>query len=180
MSHADIHLRASIVAAHKIMSDAVQIRHQILPHKNALGELEYREAGVRFLPPSKHPGPWAQWAASNYFNAWWIVDFAFQLNTEFRFRFETPDDPHYLELQEWVTKANIMPIFPKPDEAGKTYDEFPVSLPPDQVLKLGDVHDMTIPEIYRSFYAAQRGRVRFKWTNRTAPSWLHEIGNPPF
>lgn len=176
-AHADIHLRPSIVAISKILSDAIffKLGKENVPQKtnNTTGEIEYWSKDCRLYPPPGKYSVWSKWAAMNQYNAWWLVDFAYQLNDEYKKRFEDSDTPAYFKIQSLVLRQNLG-FFPRPldREGPKMTDEFPVVLPLEAVMKMGDLVKMSVVDIYRSYYATQKGKVRMKWTKRDIPSFM--------
>lgn len=177
MYHADIHLRHTQVVINKIISDAIHVvLGKEVPSKvNALGETEYWVKGARILPKTAGGGSvWARWAASNSLNAWWLVDFAFQINQEIRYRFNSENTDTYLRLQEWATKG-VMEVFKKKGDYSQGI-EFPVVLPLDWLTKMpvDALAKTSVIDIYRSYYAAQKGKVRMRWTKREKPDFIIE------
>lgn len=171
---ADVHLRHTGIAINKIISDAVHFRiGKDLPQKeNDLGETEYWVKGVRILPRSAKISVWSKWAALNMMNVWWLVDFAFQCNREYKDRLGVYDDlPHYLQLQDWAARGVITTqVFPKPtSNTGSKLNEFPVVLPPKDVVLFGDLGKLSVVDIYRLHYANQKGKIRMKWSKREKP-----------
>lgn len=181
--HADVHLKPSVILIAKILSDSA---HILFPGEIGRAECPttktpiYIFKSTEIMPPCKKVSIWSKWAASNYINGWWLVDFAFQLNKEYRFRFGE-DVPEYLTyIQPWMV-AGMMQSFPRPERpAAKALDEFPLVLPHVDVLKIPQVEKMDIIDIYRNFYAAQKGKVRMKWTGRTMPHFMFPSDEIPF
>lgn len=178
MSHADIHLQFGQIAVTKVLSDAVHHlvgRDQVPTKTTPLGDTQYWFKGAQILPPSPKTSVWAKWAAQSILNAWWLVDFAWQLNKEAKFRFGVKDSEHYLRLQEWAVKGIVVTsVFPKAKEgidriARRT--EFPVVLPEGWLSKIGlDIAKAPVTDIYRAWYKQQT--VRLRWTKREKPEFM--------
>lgn len=174
---ADIHLRPSLLNAQKILSDAFHIANagKIAKIENLKKEISFWAGNAQLLPPTGTPSVWAQWAARKRFNAWWIVDHAYQLSSEFDHRFyrETPQQ-EYLKIQEWITTHNLMSTLPKEVAKGETqvYDPLPIVIKGDLPV---DWQNKTPIQIYRDYYATLKGKVRMRWTRRTLPPFFGDI-----
>ena len=177
---ADIHLHQQLKFVHKIFSDAIHFATKemkpgpILELVNPKGEKKFFIGTTPILPPTGKISVWSKWAACNYFNAWWLVDYSYALDAEFKNRFNIlATSEEHLRLQD-IVLTNIVPkLFPRPKEEGRTVDEFPVSLGPT----IGEILPRIKPEtdvvdIYKMHYRAQKGRVRMKWTNRERPAFI--------
>jgi hypothetical protein len=170
--HADIHLRPAAIIVNKMISDALHFHlGKDIPTKvTEKGEKEYWIRGAKIMPPSGQISVWSKWAAKNGPNAWWLVDFAFQLNVETRYRFDCDPTPQYMILQEWLVKGILSPL-PK----GHNRDDFPLVLPPEFVVCLGDFTKLSNVDMYRAYYANQKGKFRMKWTKREKPLFIDDI-----
>lgn len=186
--HADVHLRPCTIIASKILSDAMHCagagQKKILEKFTTEGDKEYyldvgdgHGTQTKIMSPSKRSAIWSKWVSNNSFNAWWLVDFAFQLNMEFKFRFGGADFPEYLKMQSWVSSGG-MKLFPRPQRTA--LDDFPLVLPPEEVIKIGSSQEMTVVEIYRAYYIAQKNKIRYRWTRRTPPPFSFPPGDVPF
>jgi hypothetical protein len=173
--HADIHLRHSCLSCVKIFSDAVhlaagpeRIKKKSLVFNSGLNyEAHFLDGKEQFnlLPPSK-PNPWSLWASKNFWNAWWIVEYANFFKEEQKIRFDLPPMQQYVRFCNWM-QDNIIAVFPRDDSTKLT--EFPVNIPETNELGLDTISYM------RHKYHDDSRFLRMKWTKREIPTfWLEE------
>lgn len=176
--HADIHLKPSLQAAQKFLSDAIYLavgKDKVPVKQPEQGERQYWWHGVRILPPTALLSPWSQWIVKNQFNGWWMVDYAFRLNSEFKFRFDVKaDNPEYLDMQRWVAEGEIMKLFPKPSigVAKTVLNPFPLVMPKFWLATQIDRDKIEPSLVYRTFYESIRGKVRMRWSKRSLPHFM--------
>jgi hypothetical protein len=170
--HADNYLRTALLSSAKILSDAAHYARKddpIKPITKGNGERMWiLDGGAMLLPPSGTLGPWAKWVATNHQNAWWLMDFAWNLNSEIKYRFGGADLPAYMKFQDWNLKG-IMKLFKKPDMA--VTDEFPLVVPQEWLKNVGDISRWSVVDLYRKNYIDER-KSRKKYTSRTLPFFM--------
>lgn len=171
-AHCDVHLRPSVVACAKIISDAI---HANVKHcatiVNEDGTMDYHIEGVKLMHAPKSLSPWATWAGSNQANAWWLADLAYQLEQEIRRRFGADasfEVPEGALLQTWLKKGFLRNI-PKLDKFAIGFNQMPL---PDNPASWVGANSAI--QAYRQHYASLKGKVRMKWTNATKPVWMEE------
>lgn len=172
---ADIHLRSTLINLTKIISDTIFYvvgKDKIGLKTTKEGDLQYWYKGCHLRPPSPRPSLWSIWAGKNWYQFWWVVDYAYQVDMEYRFRFDIPKDvtnPEYRDINDWIVSGvqNIIPR-PKSCEIG----ELPLALAYKDLTKLGDTTKLPVIDVYRKFYVNQLGKVRMRWTKRSLPSFF--------
>lgn len=184
--YSDVHLRPGCMTIAKILSDSMHHASQkslIVSGdtvvKKMLGGSEdaptFWLKGEQLLPPSKNVNVWSKWAAMNRINAWWLVDLSFMLSKEYMERFKLPSPhPDHMRIQHWATGGliNSLPTPPQDRPVTTLRDEFPVSIPAADVLKMDESARLSVVNIYRQFYLLQKSKVRMKWTDRDRPSFM--------
>jgi hypothetical protein len=177
MYHADIHLRPAMTAVYRTLCDVV---HLVGGSSDiVMRDEQYYYKGIPVLPPSGKKNIWAKWISGNRENYWWMCDYAYGINSEYGWRFKD-SLPEYLKIQDLAING-IALLLPQTHENGfLRLEEFPVVLPSEEVIKLGDdVVKKNVVEIYRAFYASIKGKVRMKWTDREAPNFMSPQLNLP-
>lgn len=177
---ADVHLRPTIITLTKILSDTI---HYVVGKENIAvkttkeGEIQFWHKGCQLLPPSGYPNAWSVWGGKNWYHFWWLVDYAYQVAAEYKWRFQLPEDTmgeDYSHINKWIV-SGIQNIIHRP--AKMELAEFPLVLPYKELVKLGDTTKISVVDVYRAYYAAQKGKVRMRWTRRTMPKFIPETIN---
>ncbi len=103
----------------------------------------------------KHPC--VLWVEESYDNFVWLKNLAFELNTEYRFRFEKESDHKSIFVLNEISNFEY-------ESRGLT--EFAQAMP-DKYKISGDA-----VKAYRQFYVAEKLKFA-RWTNRNVPEWAH-------
>jgi len=103
----------------------------------------------------KHPC--VLWVEESYENFTWLKNLAFELNTEYRFRFEKDSDHKSISVLNEISSFEY-------EARGIT--EFAQAMP-DEYKITGDA-----VKAYRQFYVGEKMKFA-RWTKRNVPDWAH-------